>query len=133
MESKMSAKRVLVVEDSKFLRTGFEKILSRSGFEVLVAADGEEGLALACQQVPDVIVLDWIMPRMQGAEVLAKLKQDPKTSSIPVIVISGIQKENGVELSPSTGAAMFLDKNNLNLASLASHVARLCSATDTVQ
>ena len=129
----MSGKRVLVIEDSKFLRSGFEKILSRNGFEVLVAGDGEEGLALAEREVPDVIVLDWIMPKMQGAEVLTKLKQDPRTSSVPVIVISGIQKESGVELSSANGAAMFLDKNDLNLASLASHVAKLCSATDTVQ
>lgn len=129
----MGAKRVLVVEDSKFLRSGFEKMLSRSGFEVITAADGEEGLALAGEHIPDVIVLDWIMPRMQGAEVLSKLKQDPKTSQIPVIVISGIQKENGVEMSSSTGAAMFLDKNNLNLSSLASYVDRLCSDADLVQ
>jgi|SRR5579884_2406388 len=129
----MGAKRVLVVEDSKFLRSGFEKMLSRGGFEVITAADGEEGLALAGEHIPDVIVLDWIMPRVQGAEVLSKLKQDPKTSQIPVIVISGIQKENGVETSSSTGAAMFLDKNNLNLSSLASYVDRLCSAADLVQ
>jgi len=125
-------KRVLVIEDSRFLRTGFEKMLSRSGFEVLVAQDGEEGLATASNEIPDVIVLDWIMPKMQGAEVLTKLKQDPKTSSIPVIVISGIQKENGVEVS-AAGAAMFLDKNDLNLTSLASHVTRLCLAAETVQ
>jgi CheY-like chemotaxis protein len=137
-------KRVLIIEDSRFLRAAFEKVISRSGCEVLAAADGEEGLQMAQDSLPDVIVLDWIMPRMQGAEVLTKLKQDPKTRSIPVIVVSGIESKERVAISSlaenasseqnndTANASMFLDKNTLNLTDLASHVTRLCEATNTL-
>lgn len=79
----------------------------------------------------DVIVLDWVMPGMHGAEVLAELKKNPATSSIPVIMMSGIEKEGAV--SAASGATMFLDKNDLNVSALAFHVAALCAQSETVQ
>ena len=81
-------KRVLVVEDCEFVREMMQYMLEESGMQVTVAEDGEMGLMLAALDVPDFIVMDWMMPKLTGAEMLDRLKKDPRTSNIPVIVVS---------------------------------------------
>jgi response regulator RpfG family c-di-GMP phosphodiesterase len=124
---------VLIIEDSRFLRSAFEKVITRNGFDVLLAADGEEGLKLAQDSMPSVIVLDWIMPKMQGADVLTQLKLNPQTAAIPVIVVSGVEKGEKMETGNASGVAAFLDKTTLNVTELAQHIARLCPLTPVVQ
>ena len=79
--------RVLIVEDSSTEALCARLILEREGYQVILASDGKEGLAKAAQEKPDLIVLDTILPKMNGFEACGKLKLDPQTSSIPVVLL----------------------------------------------
>src|ERR1700690_2980458 len=81
---------VLLIDDSKFMRRANELAVTKSGYGVLTAADGEEGLRVAHDKVPDVIVLDMMLPKVSGPQLLQALKQDPRTAGIPVIVLSSL-------------------------------------------
>jgi len=81
---------VLVVEDSRFLRAASAAMLERAGITVLEAADGELALQIAAEQHVDVVVLDLILPRVQGFEILKRLRDDARTAQVPVIVLTGV-------------------------------------------
>lgn len=115
-------RRVLLAEDDRFLRKAAEAILRRHGFTVLTAADGEEALRVARAEVPDLILLDLIMPKLQGFEVLRALKQDPQTSPIPVIVLSNLGQESDIKGAVEAGALAYLIKANLALGDLVKRV-----------
>jgi CheY-like chemotaxis protein len=106
--------KILLVEDSKFLRLSTERALSRAGFDMSSAADGEEALKTAREKLPDLILLDMLLPKMSGPEVLKALKSDPLTRAIPVVVITGMSQKNAARLEQD-GAAGFLEKSALEL------------------
>ena len=83
---------VLVAEDDPSVRMTIEFVLTDEGFEVLLAEDGEEALRMALEATPDIILLDQMMPKMDGKEVLMALRADPSTSKIPVVVLSGMAR-----------------------------------------
>jgi CheY-like chemotaxis protein len=103
-------KTVLLIDDSKFLRRSNELVVSKAGYLVLGAADGEEGLQVARDKLPDVIVLDMMLPKLSGPQLLHALKQDPRTSSIPVVVLSSLPQSNEAKLKKD-GAAFYLEKS----------------------
>jgi len=105
---------VLLIDDSKFVRRANEMALVRSGYTVLGAADGEEGLSLACSQVPDLIILDMMLPKISGPQLLQLLKKDARTAQIPVIVLSSLSQKNEERLI-GEGAAAYFEKSNLGL------------------
>lgn len=119
------ARRVLLAEDDRFLRKAAEASLKRHGFTVLTAADGEEALRLAQAEMPDLVLLDLIMPKMQGFEVLRLLKQDPKTALIPVIVLSNLGQDSDVKTARDSGALDYLIKANLALEALVNRVEKV--------
>ena len=102
-------KTVLIIEDSRFQRKANEMTLTRAGYGVLCAADCEEGLRVATEQKPDVIVLDMMLPKMGGPELLQALKKNPQTAPIPVIVLSSLAQKNSAKLI-NDGAAAYLEK-----------------------
>lgn len=106
--------KILLVEDSKFLRLATERAMSRAGYIVTSAADGEEALRLAREKLPDLILLDMLLPKMSGPDVLKALKLNPATASIPVVVISGLSQKNAAKLEKD-GAFAFLEKSELAL------------------
>ena len=106
--------RVLLVEDSKFLRLATERALIRAGFEVSTAADGEQALQVAKEKLPDLIMLDLLLPKMTGADVLKALKSDPATAGIAVVVLSAMSGKNADRLLHD-GAFAFLVKEDLRL------------------
>src|ERR1039458_9280382 len=106
--------KILLVEDSKFLRLATERALARAGYEVSSAADGEEALQMAREKLPDLMLLDMLLPRMSGPDVLAALKKDPLTKGIPVVVLTGMSQKNAVRLR-GDGAIGFLEKSALEL------------------
>jgi CheY-like chemotaxis protein len=106
--------KVLLVEDSKFLRMANECALCKAGYEVSTAADGEEALRVAKDKLPDVILLDMLLPKLSGPEVLKALKQDPATMDIPVIVLTSLSQKNEGKLL-SEGAAAYFEKSALEL------------------
>ncbi len=103
---------VLLVEDSKVQKLQNERILHKAGYCVLTAEDGEEALRLAHEKVPDLIVLDMLLPKLGGAEVLQALRQDPVTALIPVIVLSSLPQINSAKLR-GEGAADYFEKSRL--------------------
>jgi CheY-like chemotaxis protein len=122
------AVKVLLVEDSKFLRLANERVLARAGFEVSTAADGEEALRLVNEHLPDVILLDMMIPKISGPDVLKKLKGNDATSHIPVIVVSGLSQRNEEKLLKD-GAAAYFEKGALDLEN---HSDRLVAAVHSV-
>jgi CheY-like chemotaxis protein len=106
--------KILLVEDSKFQRLASERSLIRAGYSVITAADGEEALRLAREQVPDLILLDMLLPKISGPDVLKALKADPATRSIPVIVISSLSQKNAARLMED-GAVAFFEKALIQL------------------
>lgn len=107
-------KKILLVEDSKFLRLAMERALVRAGYELCSAADGEEALRTAQVKLPDLILLDMLLPKMSGLDVLKALKKDATTKAIPVVVISGMTEKNAARLQED-GAAGFLEKSTLEM------------------
>jgi len=81
-------KKILLIEDEKILSEMYETRLKREGFEVINTRDAEGGLELIKKEKPDLILLDLLLPGMQGQEALKVLKEDPKTKDIPVIIFS---------------------------------------------
>jgi len=106
--------KILLVEDSKFLRLTTERALMRAGYEMSSAAEGEEALRMARDKLPDLILLDMLLPKMSGRDVLAALKKDPLTRAIPVVVMTGLSQKNASRLQ-AEGADGFLEKSALAL------------------
>jgi CheY-like chemotaxis protein len=86
--------KILLDEDSKFLRVATGRALTRAGYEMSFAGDGDEALLIAGEKLPDLILLDMMLPKMSGLEVLKALKKDPATAAIPVIVLTGLSEIN---------------------------------------
>lgn len=106
--------KILLVEDSKFIRMATERALARAGYEVTAAVDGEQALQLARENRPDVILLDMLLPKMTGPDVLKALKKDPVTAKIAVVVCTGLSHKNAERLRKD-GACAFLEKSELAL------------------
>jgi DNA-binding response OmpR family regulator len=118
----MPTPRILLAEDDRFLRKAAETMLRRNGFTVTPAADGEEALRLAQEAPPDLMLLDLIMPKMQGFDVLAALKASPATAGIPVIVLSNLGQDSDVQLARERGAHDYIIKSNIALEALVDRV-----------
>ena len=117
------AARILLAEDDRILRKAGETSLKRKGYEVIAAVDGEDALAKAREQKPDLILLDVMMPKMQGFEVLHALKGDPSVSDIPVIMLTNLESAADIKRAADAGAHSYLVKSNMNLDELAARIA----------
>lgn len=106
--------KILLVDDSKFLRMATERALARTGYSVLSASDGEQAIELARAKKPDLILLDMLLPKISGPEVLKALKKDPATAGIAVVVLSGLSQKNAKRLHQD-GACAFLEKAELGM------------------
>jgi len=104
------AQNILIIEDDSFLRDLLKKKLKSFGFGVLEAVDGDKGLKKVKEEKPDLILLDLLLPTTDGFEVLSKIKQDPTTSSIPVIILSNLGQKEDVDKGLSLGAMDYLIK-----------------------
>lgn len=110
-EAKESSKTILIIDDSLTVRNFAAQNLRRHGYAVVLARDGEEGLALARTHSPDLIVLDILMPRLSGLGVLRMLKSDARTSHIPVVVLTSLPEENDTRMLAEGAAAYFAKAN----------------------
>lgn len=114
--------RVLVAEDDRLLRTAAVTTLRRAGFDVVAAEDGEQAVTLAGAERPDLILLDLIMPKVGGLEALRRIKANPDTREIPVIVLSNLGTESDQRSAREGGAAGFFIKSALSLRDLVATV-----------
>lgn len=101
---------ILLIEDSKLLRTANARALVKAGYQVTGVGDGEEGLRSAQETIPELILLDMLLPKITGLDVLKGLKSDVRTRNIPVIVLSGLSQANETKLVKE-GATAFFEKS----------------------
>lgn len=107
--------KILFVDDDNFLRKVYQAELSERNYQVILAADGLEGLEKAQLEDPDLIILDMIMPKKNGFEVLTELQRNPKTRSIPVIILSNLEQEDDKKKGIDLGAVDYLKKDSMTL------------------
>lgn len=103
---------ILLVEDNKAQKMVCERILQRAGFSVICAVDGEQAVSAAREKRPDIILLDMLLPKMSGIQVLQSLQQDGTTARIPVIVLSALPQANEAKLR-ALGAVAYFVKSRL--------------------
>jgi CheY-like chemotaxis protein len=104
--------KILLVDDSKAILHANERALIKAGYEVVCAEDGESALQMAREHKPDLILLDMILPKMSGPDVLQHLKNNPATADIPVVVLSSLTEKNRQKLVEA-GAEEYVEKNSL--------------------
>ena len=107
--------KILIIEDEATLRKTMAEYLSAEKFEAIEAADGEAGLLLAKKEIPDLILLDIILPKKNGYEVLEELKKDEQTKKIPVILLTNLESPEDIEKAFEKGASTYLVKSDYRL------------------
>ncbi len=108
------AKKILIIEDEEILLELLQKKLTQEGYEVRMAKDGVEGLERVAEEIPDLILLDIIMPRMGGFEVMKELQKKEEFSQIPIIIISNSGQPVELDLAQKLGAKDWLIKTDFD-------------------
>ena len=106
----MSKKRILVVDDEAELVKAIEIRLKEAGYEALVAYDGKEGLEKAHKEKPDLIILDLMLPKMDGYKVCGLLKADTRYGKIPIIIFTARAQESDIKMGQEAGADAYMTK-----------------------
>lgn len=104
------AKKILIIEDDKFLRELIGQKLLKEGYDIVDAVDGEQGIKSIKNEKPDLVLLDLILPGVDGFEVLTKIKEDSKIAQIPVIILSNLGQKDDIEKGLKMGAVDYLIK-----------------------
>ena len=102
--------KILVAEDSGFMRIAMERVLAKAGHHVTPVENGQQAVCAARENIPDLLLLDMMLPKLTGPEVLEALKQDSTTKHIPVIVLTSLSQKNEAKLLQA-GAAAYLMKS----------------------
>lgn len=118
-------KKILFIEDEPTLQKTVGEVLSQEGFLILEALNGEIGLATAKSEKPDLILLDLILPKKDGFEVIEELKKDPETAHIKIIVLTNLESSKDVERALALGATNYLVKANYELDEVVEKVKKL--------
>ncbi len=108
------AQKILIIEDEEILLELLQKKLIKEGYEVSIAKNGVEGLEKVKEEIPDVILLDIIMPKMGGFEVMKELQKEEKFSNIPIIIISNSGQPVELDLAQKLGAKDWLIKTDFD-------------------
>jgi len=106
-------KKILIVEDDQTIGNMYKTGLTNYGYDVVLADDGEKGVSLAKSEKPDIILLDIIMPRVDGFAALSSLKEDPKTKHIPVLMLTNLGQDEDKERGKELGAIDYIVKADL--------------------
>lgn len=116
------AKKILLVEDEPMLSNLLRQRLEKEGFLVVTAHDGVEAVSLLKQEKPALILLDIILPKMSGFEVMEAMKSDPTIQAAPVVVVSNLGQESDVERGQSLGAVGYFVKAQMSVEDLVSKI-----------
>ncbi|MFH0739900.1 MAG: response regulator [bacterium] len=104
--------KILIIEDDKFLLKLYSDKLKREGFLVFESLTGEEGLNKIMAEKPDLVILDLLLPEKNGFEILSEIKLNPKTKSIPVIILTNLGQKSDINQGLELGAAAYLVKTD---------------------
>jgi len=121
------AKKILIIEDDKFLRKIIKKKLLLEKYEIIEAIDGEKGIAAAKEKLPDLILLDLVLPEMDGFEVLKNIKESQESSKIPVIILSNLGESENIKKGLDLGADDYLIKSKLDPGEITTKIAGILS------
>ncbi|KKQ65417.1 MAG: hypothetical protein A3F95_02875 [Candidatus Nealsonbacteria bacterium RIFCSPLOWO2_12_FULL_39_31] len=119
------AKKILIIEDDKFLRRVISRKLSGEGYEIIEALDGEKGLKSAQEDRPDLILLDLILPGIDGFEALARIKKDPAIANIPVIILSNLGQKEDIDKGMKMGATDYLIKAHFTPGEITARIEKI--------
>lgn len=119
------AKKILFIEDEPTLQKSLEKALKERGYRLFSALDGEAGLMVAKKELPDLILLDLILPKKDGFEVLEELKAGEKTAKIPIMILTNLEGSQDVERALALGATTYLVKANYELEDVVAKVEKI--------
>jgi len=111
----MEKKKILIIEDEATLQKALAEFLISEGFEVSSALDGVNGLNMVKSELPDLVLLDIILPKKDGYEVLDEVKKDEKTKDIPVILLTNLESPEDIDKAFEKGASTYLVKSNYKL------------------
>jgi CheY-like chemotaxis protein len=103
--------KILITEDDPLMSRMYQKIFTFEGFDVIMAADGQEGLDKIRSEQPTLVLLDVMMPKLNGLEVLERLKADPATKAIPVIMLTNLSSQQDAENAMLKGAVKYIVKS----------------------
>ena len=117
--------KILIIEDDLVLQKALADYLSAEGFEIKVASDGENGEKLAISEKPDLILLDIILPKKDGFEVLRSVRDEEKTQKIPIVLLTNLDSINDVEKALELGATTYLVKADYKLEEVTAKVKEL--------
>lgn len=118
-------KKILIVEDDEFLINAYRLKLEKAGFEIKIAEDGIVALEVLKSYVPDLIVLDLVMPRKDGFAVLEDMQKDENLKKIPVLVASNLGQKEDVDRSMALGAVDYVVKSEISLEDLVKKILKL--------
>jgi DNA-binding response OmpR family regulator len=122
-----SKTKIVLVEDDTFLAGMYVTKLNLEGFDVSLASDGEKGLKIAKEEKPAIILLDVILPKMSGFDVLKDLKEDPNTKNIPVILLTNLGQRDDVKKGLDLGAVDYLIKAHFMPSEVVEKIKKLIS------
>jgi DNA-binding response OmpR family regulator len=124
----MDAKKILIVEDDVFIRDIYQVKFSQEGFDVTTAEDGIKAMEILENMVPDIILLDIIMPYMNGMEVLKKIRSNDALKNVPIIMLTNISEKESVSEGISYGVSDYLIKSHFTPSEVVGKVNALLNA-----
>lgn len=119
--------KVLIIEDDRFLASAYRFAFENEKIEVDLAYDGQEGMEKFKTSQPDCIVLDLVMPKVDGFQVLEQLRQSPDTAKVPVIVASNLGQDSEIQKAMELGAKAYITKSQTPITEVISKVKSLCA------
>ena len=119
------SRKILIIEDDKFLRELMVRKLVNDGYEAIEATNGEEGVRTAKAEKPDLILLDLILPGIDGFESLTRIRKDQETANIPVIILSNLGQKEDIEKGLKLGATDYLIKAHFAPREIAEKIASI--------
>ncbi len=120
-----SKKKILIVEDEKLHLEMYQERFEKAGYQVLTAINGQLGLELAKKEKPDLVVLDILMPKMDGYEVIKRMKEDARIRKIPILVLSNLGQDDEIKRGLELGADDYVIKTDITPTGLLNKVKKI--------
>jgi len=119
------AKKILIIEDDKFLRELISQKLLKEGYDIAEAVDGEKGIKSVKDEKPDLVLLDLILPGIDGFEVLSRIKSDPLLAQTPVIILSNLGQKDDIDRGLKIGATDYMIKAHFTPAEIIEKIKKI--------